>query len=157
MKDSAMLSYSYTQETFDIHPYISSSIGLVFIPISLLMLLIPFVVKKDDEVSFIIFIIASPLMVFLVAFINYCFAGVCPRYMNDFAPWAALTGALVGLKAIERNDNKHAAVPVAINALLVISIILTFQYHFIGFDGLKIGDFNGLLGIVKTVTNQYNL
>lgn len=157
MKDSGMLSYSYSQEAFDIHPYISNSIGLVFIPISLLMLLIPFVVKKDDEVSFIIFAIGSPILVFLVALINYCFAGVCPRYMNDFAPWASLAGLIMGLKAIERNDNKYKAIPVAINALLVISAILTFQYHFIGFDGLRIGDFNGLLGIVRTITNPYNL
>ena len=152
-----MLSYSYFTENFDIHPYITGSIGLVFIPISLFMLLIPFVIKKDDEVPFIIFVIASPILIFIVAFINYCFAGVCPRYMNDFAPWAALTGGLIALKAIEKNDNKYRSIPVLINIVSLISIFLTFQYHFIEFDGLRIGDYNGLLGIIRTIVNPYNL
>ena len=157
VKESGMLSYSYTHEGFDIHPYVTSSIGLVFIPICLLIFLLPFVVKKDDDITFLIFIIASPVVIFFVAFLNYCFAGVCPRYLNDFLPWASITGGLLGLKAIEKDDDKHPIVPSLISIVLMISIVITAQYHFQEFDGLRIGDYHGLLGIIKTITNNYNL
>ena len=157
VKESGMLSYTYHQEGFDIHPYVTGSIGLAFIPVSLLMVLVPFVIKKDDDLSFIIFAIASPIVVFFVAFVNYCFAGVCPRYMNDFLPWASIAGGLMGLKAIERSENKYKAVQPIISIVLFISIFLTGQYHFQEFDGLRIGDFHGLLGIIKTITNRYNI
>ena len=156
-KDNMILTYSYTTEHFDIHPYITNSVGLVFIPIALLMLVIPFIFVKEDNLSFRIFVLASPFVIFLVAFINYCFAGVCPRYLNDFAPWAALTGGLIGLKALEKDNGYHPVVPLLISVVLLINIFLTGQYHFIGFDGLRIGDFNGLLGIIKTITNQFNI
>ena len=152
-----VLSYSYTSEKFESHPYVTCSIGLIFMPVALLMLLIPYIFKKGDDISFRIFVYASPALIFLVAFINYCFAGVCPRYLNDFAPWAALVGGLVALKAIEKDDGKHPIVPSLISVVLMASIFLTAQYHFIEFDGLRIGDFHGLLGIIKTITNQYNI
>ena len=154
---SGLLSYSYTSEKFETHPYITCSIGLLFIPITLLTLLIPYVFNKDDDVSFWIFALTSPVLIFIVAFINYCFAGVCPRYLNDFTPWAALVGGLIGLKAIEKDDGKHPIVPILISATMFISIILTAQYHFGEFDGLRIGDNNGLLGIIKTIFNEYNI
>ena len=151
-----VLSYSYSNEKFESHPYITCSIGLLFIPVALLMVLIPFIFNKDDDICFRLFVYISPAIIFFVAFLNYCFAGVCPRYLNDFAPWASLIGALVALKAIEKDDGKHPIVPLLITTALLISILLTSQYHFVEFDGLRIGDFNGLLGIIKTITNQYN-
>ena len=154
---SGMLSYRYTSEKFEVHPYITCSVGLIFIPITLLTLLIPYVFNKEDDISFWIFALASPVIIFLVAFINYCFAGVCPRYLNDFTPWAALVGGLIGLKALEKDDGKHPIVPILINSTLFISITLTAQYHFGEFDGLRIGDNNGLLAIIKTIFNEYNI
>lgn len=154
---SGLLSYSYTDESFETHPYITCAIGLVFIPISLFILLIPFVFNKEDELSFRLFVYISPFVIFLVAFINYCFAGVCPRYLNDFAPWAALLGGLVALKALEKDNGKHPVVPSLISVVLIASILLTAQYHFGEFDGLRIGDFEGLLGLIKSVFNQYNI
>ena len=121
------------------------------------MFLIPFVINKEDKLSFKIFAIASPVIIFFTAYTSYCFAGICPRYLTDFTPWAALTGGIIGLKAIEKDDGKHPIVPALISVVLMINIILTGQYHFIGFDGLRIGDFNGLLGVIKTITNQYNI
>ena len=156
-KDNMVLTYRYTNELFETHPYITCSVGMLFIPISVLVLLIPFVLNKEDDLSFNIFIVASPFVIFFVAFINYCFAGVCPRYLNDFTPWASLLGGLIGLKAIEKDEGKHPIVPSLISVVLLISVLITSQYHFIGFDGLRIGDFNGLLGYIKTITNQYNI
>ena len=156
-KANQVLTYRYVVEKFDSHPYINSSVGLLFVPVALLMVLIPFVLNKEDNLSLKIFVIASPFVILLVSFINYCFAGVCPRYLNDFFPWAALTGGLTGLKALEKDEGKHPIVPSLISIVLLINIFLTGQYHFIGFDGLRIGDFNGLLGIIKTITNQYNI
>ena len=155
--DSAnqLLTYSDISISIESHSYIASSVGLVFIPVALFVVLMPFVFKKGDDISFRIFTIASPVVIFLVAFINYCFAGVCPRYLNDFVPWAALLGGLIALKAIEKDNDKHPVVPSLISVALMISVILTAQYHFIGWDGLRIGDFGGLLGMIKTVTNQY--
>ena len=154
---SSLLSYSYTNEHFESHPYITCSVGLMFIPITLLILLIPFVFNKDDDLTFILFVAISPAIIFFVAFLNYCFAGVCPRYLNDFTPWASLLGGLLGLKAIEKDDGKHPIVPILISATMFISIILTAQYHFGEFDGLRIGDNNGLLGIIQTIFNDYNI
>ena len=156
-KNSHLLMYRHTQEQFESHPYITCSVGLLFVPIAALTLLVPFVTNKDDELSFKIFAIASPLLIFLMAFINYCFAGVCPRYLNDITPWAALTGGLLGLKALEKNNGKHIIVPILISVVLIGSIILSAQYHFVEFDGLKVGDYNGLYSIIKSVFNQYDL
>ena len=156
-EENKLLLYRSEIEKMDIHPYITSSVGLLFVPITLFIFLIPFVLQKEDSLSFKIFIITSPLLVFFVAFINYCFAGVCPRYLNDFAPWAALTGGIVALKALEKDNGKHPVVPSLICVTLIISVLISFQYHFIEFDGLKIGDFYGLLSIVKSITNQYNI
>ena len=154
---SGLLSYSYTSEKFECHPYITCSVGLLFIPITLLMFLIPYIFNKDDDLTFILFVAISPAIIFFVAFLNYCFAGVCPRYLNDFTPWASLLGGLIGLKALEKDDGKHPIVPILISSTLFISIILTAQYHFGEFDGLRIGDNNGLLGIIQTIFNEYNI
>ena len=152
-----LLTYRTTIEHFEYHSYTTCSVGLLFIPITVLMLLIPYVVKKEDGLPFIVFAIASPIVIFIVAFISYCFAGLCPRYLLDFAPWASLTGGLIGLKALEKDNGKHPVVPSLISLVLIVSILLSVQYHFIEFDGLKIGDEKGILGLIKTITNQFNI
>ena len=130
---------------------------MLFIPITWLLLFIPYVLRKEDSISFKIFALASPFVIFVVAFFSYCFAGVCPRYLCDFAPWGALTGGLIGLKALEKDNGKHPVVPILLSVVLIINIVLSGQYHFVGFDGLKIGDFNGLYGFIKLIFNQYNI
>ena len=155
--NSQMLSYRDGSGKFDIHPYITSSVGLLFIPVFLFVFLIPYVMSKKDDLSFILFVAIGPAIIFFVAFVNYCFAGVCPRYLNDIAPWASLLGGILGLKAIEKDDNRHPVVPSLIAAVLIFNIILTGQYHFEEFDGLKIGDFNGVLGFIKLIRNQFNI
>ena len=156
-EDYKLLTYRWEKEHFEYHSYTTCSVGLIFIPIALLMLLIPFVTKKEDGIPFVFLAIASPIVIFVVAFISYCFAGACPRYLLDFAPWASLTGGLMGLKALEKDNGKHPIVPSLISVVLLASIFMSAQYHFIEFDGLRIGDYNGLLGLVKTITNQYDI
>ena len=154
--NSHMFSYQGGRAQFDIHPYVTSSVGLLFIPVFLFVFLIPYIMNKKDDLCLILFVAFSPVIIFLVAFINYCFAGVCPRYLNDITPWASLLGGLLALKAIEKDNQKHPVVPTLISAVLIVNILLTGQYHFEEFDGLKIGDFEGLLGIIRTITNRYN-
>ena len=156
-KQEHLLMYRQAIENFDIHPYNTYSIGLLFIPITWLLLFIPYVLRKEDSVSLKIFILVSPFVIFIVAFFSYCFAGVCPRYLCDFAPWGALTGGLIGLKALEKDNGKHPVVPILLSVVLIINIVLSGQYHFVGFDGLKIGDFDGLYGFIKSIFNQYNI
>ena len=156
-KENQLLMYRYTHEQFEYHPYITCSVGLLFIPITILMLLVPFVLNKDDTISLKIFAIASPLLIFMMAFFSYCFAGVCPRYLNDIAPWAALVGGLMGLKALEKDDGEHLIISILITVVLIGSIVISAQYHFVEFDGLKVGDYNGLYSIIKSVFNQYNI
>ena len=144
-------------ENFDIHPYNTYSVGLAFIPITLLILLTPFVLSKEKDVSFKIFAIASPLLIFFIAFINYCFAGVCPRYLLDIAPWGALTGGLMCMKALEKDNGKHPVVPILLSLVLLANIALSLQYHFVEFDGLREGDFYGLYSIFKSIFNRYNI
>ena len=154
--NSQMFSYQGGREKFDVHPYVVSSVGLLFIPIFLCFFLIPYIMKKEDDPSLKYFVVLSPVLIVIAAFINYCFAGVCPRYMNDITPWASLFGGLLALKTIENDNQKHPVVPTLITVLLIGNILLTGQYHFEEFDGLKIGDFEGLLGVIRTITNHYN-
>jgi hypothetical protein len=44
-----ILSYRLSSEYFDIHPYNTYSVGLAFIPITLLFVLIPFLINKNYE------------------------------------------------------------------------------------------------------------
>ena len=155
-KTSQMLSYRGGRENFDVHPYVVSSVGLLFVPVALFVFLIPYVMNKKDDLSLILFVAISPALIFFVAFINYCFAGVCPRYMNDIAPWASLLGGLLALKALEKDNQSRPVVPSIIVVVLLINIVITSQYHFEEFDGLKIGDFEGFLGIIRTIRNHFN-
>ena len=152
-----LLMYRYANENFDTHMYNTCSVGLFFIPIVLLMFLAPFVLHKERDPAFIAFIIGSPLLVFLLAYVNYCFAGVCPRYLLDVAPWAALAGGVIGLKALEKDNGKHPVVPILLSLVLLANIVLSGQYHFVEFDGLRVGDFNGLYSIFKSIFNRYNI
>ena len=152
-----ILSYRLSSEYFDIHPYNTYSVCLAFIPITLLFVLIPFLINKNYEKSLIFFMIASPIVIFVAALISYCFAGVCPRYSLDFAPWASLLGGLIGLKAIEKDNGRHPIVPSLITLVLLASIALSSQYHFIGFDGLQVGDYHGVYAFFKTIFNRYNI
>ena len=133
------------------------SVGMLFVPIAALCLLVPYVIRKEDDISLKIFLISSPIIILLVAFINYCFAGICPRYLNDIAPWMALVGGLVALKAIELNDGKKPIVPIFIAIILIATIMIVPQYHFVQFDGFKVGDFGGLYSYYKTIFNNFNL
>ena len=155
-KQEHLLMYRNAVENFDIHPYNTYSVGLLFIPITFLIVLTPFVLNKEN-ISFKVFAIGSPLLIFLMAFINYCFAGVCPRYLLDIAPWAALSGGLIALKALEKDNGKHPVVPILLSLVLIANIVLSEQYHFVEFDGLRPGDFNGLYSIFKSIFNRYNI
>ena len=155
--NQGILSYRYQKMQFDYHPYNVGSVGIFFMPITLFMFLIPFIFNKKDDLNFKLFVYIAPALIFFVAFYVTCFAGICPRYLGDIAPFATLVGALIGLKAIEKNDGKHIIVPILITSVLFINIYLSGQYHFLGFDGLRIGDFEGLLGLIKTITNNYNI
>ena len=153
-----IITYRYEQYfSMDVHSYITPTVGLFFIPITLFFVLIPYIIKKEDSLSLKIFLFATPIIIFFMAFINYCFAGACPRYLLDVAPFASIFGGVVALKALEKDEGKHPVVPSLIFTVLIINILLVGQYHFVGFDGLKIGDFGGLFGILKTITNSYNI
>ena len=152
-----LLMYRNANEKFDIHPYNTYSVGLFFVPIVALILLTPFVFTKDDGYTFKAFAIASPLIIFLMAFINYCFAGVCPRYLLDIAPWGALCGGLMAMKALEKDNGKHPVVPILLSLVLLANIALSMQYHFVEFDGLREGDFFGVYSIFKSIFNRYNI
>ena len=152
-----LLTYRQAVENFDIHPYNTYSVGLAFIPITLLILLTPFILRKEDDISFKVFAIGSPLLILFVGFINYCFAGVCPRYLLDLAPWAALTGGLICLKALEKDNGRYPIVPILLSLVLLTNIGLSLQYHFVEFDGLREGDFYGLYSIFKSIFNHYNI
>ena len=141
----------------DANTYIMPTLGIFFVPITLFFVLIPYIIKKEDSLSLKLFLFITPFIIFLISFINYCFAGACPRYLLDIAPFASLFGGICALKALEKNDNNHSIIPSFISIILIISIVLTGQYHFVGFDGLRIGDFGGLLGIIKSISNQYNI
>ena len=156
-EQTKLLMYRYAKENFDTHPYNTCSVGILFVPIFLLVLLTPFVFKKEDDYTFRIFAITSPLLIIFIGFINYCFAGVCPRYLLDIAPWGALTGGLITMKALEKDNGKHPVAPILLSLVLIANIVLSAQYHFVEFDGLREGDFFGVYSIFKSIFNRYNI
>ena len=156
-EETKLLMYRYANEHFDTHPYNTCSVGILFVPITLLLFLTPFVFKKEDDYTYRIFILASPILILFIGFINYCFAGVCPRYLLDIAPWAALTGGLLANKALEKDNGKHPVVPILLSLVLLSNIVLSAQYHFVEFDGLRVGDYYGLYSIFKSIFNRYNI
>jgi len=155
---NGVITYRFEEASnMDVNSYIMPTVGLFFVPITLFFVLIPYIIKKEDELSLKLFLFIAPAIIFFVAFVNYCFAGACPRYLLDVTPFASILGGVCALKALEKDEGKHPVVPSLIFAVLVINILLTGQYHFAGFDGLKIGDFGGLFGILKTIVNRYNI
>ena len=152
-----LLMYRYADERFDTHPYNTCSVGILFVPIVLLMFLTPFIFKKDDDYVVRLFTIGSPLLIVFIGFVNYCFAGVCPRYLLDLAPWGALTGGLIAMKALEKDNGKHPVVPILLIVVLLANIVLSGQYHFVEFDGLKEGDLHGIYSIFKSIFNRFNI
>ena len=157
VKDTFILSYSDNKPTTDVHPYITSSVGMFFVPVCLFIFFIPFVIRKDDSLFVKLFLILSPILIFFLSWYSYCFAGVCPRYLLDFIPFASLLGGIVALKLVDQYKENIPVLTPGISIFMIISIVLTSQYHFIAFDGLKIGDFGGLYSILKSIFNRFNI
>ena len=155
--DSYILSYRSGATSSDVHPYIVSSVGLFFVPVSLFLLFIPLIIKKKEPLPFNIFVGLTPFLVFFVSWFSYCFAGVCPRYLGDFFPVAALVGGLVALKLVDDYQKEIPVIAPGISIIFIVSIVLTFQYHFLAFDGYRVGDAWGLYSILKSIINRFNI
>ena len=64
---------------------------------------------------------------------------------------------MIGLKALEKDNGKHPVVPILLSLVLLANIVLSGQYHFVEFDGLRAGDYYGLYSIFKSIFNRYNI
>ena len=150
--------YGYYDGVPAYHNYNNGAIGLLMFPIFYSFFTMPFVFDKEDDLTLRITYYLSPLALFILAFTTYCFAGVCPRYVVEIT---ALASAFVVVPTIKLFTKLNKKAPhVAMGYLLVsclFSGFFSFNLLFCGFDGWKESDQHGLLEVVRSVFNNYNI
>ena len=153
-----LLNYGYGDGVEKYHPYNAGSIGLLFFPMTWFVILSPFLFKKEDDKFARIMVYLSPVVVFLVAFTTYCFAGVCPRYVVELTAISTFFGAICLLKVFDILYEKNQIRSLfGLSFVLILSSVISFNLLFYGFDGWGEGDQHGLLEIVRSIFNQYNI
>ena len=153
-----LFSYGYIPDNHPYHPYNSGGVGLLFFPVTWFVAVSPFLFKKGDDLFLRIMIYLSPLVVFLIAFTTYCFAGVCPRYVVELTSIASFFGIVCLLKLSDLAYEKNQIVTLfGFSLIFIFSSIFSFNLLFYGFDGWGEGDQHGLLEVVRSIFNQYNI
>lgn len=140
------------------HSYNAGSIGLLFFPILWGMFALPFVFDKKDNIYLRIMFYLSPFVIFLIAFTIYCFGGVCPRYDVELTAMSMALFFVPLLKVFEALYKKKPITSIVSLALVVfVSVFISFNLLFCGFDGWIEGDQFGLLEVIRSVFNEYNM
>ena len=141
------------------HTYNAGSVGLLFFPMLWGVFAMPFVFTDDRENIFLkIMLYISPLFIFLLAFTTYCFAGVCPRYVVELTAVSSFFTVIPLLKGFEKlyELNKITAI-VSLTAIVLVSSFLGINLLFGSFDGWKEADQHGLLEVLRSIFNNYNI
>lgn len=140
------------------HVYNAGSIGLLMFPMLWGMFALPFVFDKKDDIFMRIMFYTSPFIVFVLAFTTYCFAGVCPRYVVELTSISMLFSFVPLLKAFEKlYQKKKLTTLFSYGIIVLVSSLISFNLLFASFDGWQEADQHGLLEIIKSIFNQYNI
>ena len=100
----------------------------------------------------------SPFIIFLIAFTTYCYAGYCPRYVVELTALSAFIGIITTYKLFEKIAHYNGlAALIPLSLVLFTSASLGFNLLFESFDGWIAGDVHGLLEIVRSIFNNYNI
>ena len=152
------IDFGYGDFVAKYHVYNAGSIGLFFFPMLWSAFLIPFIFDKNDDLFMRIVHYASPFIVFFLAFTTYCFAGVCPRYVVELTAVATLFSVVPILKLFAMAyENKKMSSLVVLIVVVSLSSFMGFNLLFSGFDGWKEADQHGLLEVMRSIFNQYNI
>lgn len=153
------ISTSYFHLNYEGHVYIQGIIGIFAIPFFLLMLCIPFCFQKKDkkiEKWVLYLLVLTPV---ILAFLTYCWAGVCIRYLLDIFPLCVLSSTIIMFKLIDKSKYQHNSLKIMIPifyVFLLVSSFITFNLSFNRFDGLLSGDLNGILIQIRDFFGNYN-
>ena len=150
--------YGYFDGVPAYHNYNNGAIGLLMFPVFYSFFAMPFIFEKDDDLSLKITYYLSPLALFVLAFTTYCFAGVCPRYVVELTALASAFAVVPALKLFDKlkTKNHHFAMAYLLVSCL-ISGFLGINLLFCGFDGWKESDQHGLLEVIRSMFNSYNI
>ena len=150
--------YGYKDYFERYHVYNAGSVGLLYFPMLWGVFAMPFVFNKKDDLFLRIMLYISPLFIFVLAFTTYCFAGVCPRYVVELTAIASFFTIIPLLKGFEKlyELNKITAI-VSLTVIVLVSSFLGLNLLFGGFDGWKEADQHGLLEILRSIFNHYNI
>ena len=150
--------YGYFDNMPKYHVYNAGSIGILFFPMIWGLFALPFVFNKEDNIYLRITMYISPVIIFLLAFTTYCFAGVCPRYTVEIISIATLFSFLPLFKMFEKLYQKKKLTSIFTFVILIgVSSMLGFSLLFAGFDGWLEADQHGLVELIRSLFNQYNI
>ena len=140
------------------HNYYAGSFGIFFIPMTWGLFCLPFVFDKKDNIWLRISLYLSPAILFLIAFTTYCFAGVCPRYVVEMASIGIVLSFVPLYKMFELLYQKKKRTSLSVLILLVIiGSFIPLNLLFSAFDGWNEGAHHGILEIVRSIFNNYNI
>lgn len=136
---------SSTKFSFDITYYITGSYGMFLMPIFLLMLIAPFCFKDNKPLRWTFSLI--PVFLLIFTWTTYSSAGVCFRYLIENYYFATIASISVLFFFIYKykDEKRPLQVPCGMIIVLFITTFMCFNLTFDSFDGMNIGDLNGLL------------
>lgn len=152
------IQYGYYEIAERFHVFYNGGIGLMFFPLFWSMFLLPFAFKKEDDMYIRIIFYMSPFVVFLLAFTTYCFAGYCARYMVEITGLSAVIAVVTAIKLIDKYYERFPKLLSVIVPLVVVSsTLVSFNVLFLSYDGWREADMFGLLEVMRTMFNNYNI
>lgn len=151
---------SYLNLHIETHPYVSYTMGLFSASIFLICFFIPACFTKEDNWYNRISLILLPISSVIIATVTMGYAGICVRYNLDIFPIMAFSTTITIAKLLEKyNDNliKSKILLSFITFFMIVSILISFDYIFVRFDGITGGDLNGFLFDYSSFWGHYNL
>lgn len=152
------IGYGYYDFTERYHTYNAGGIGLLFFPLFWSTVTLPFIFDKEDDLFVKIMLYISPLIIFILAFTTYCYAGYCPRYMVEITALSAVVGVIATLKLFDKIYQKNQLASLTgLMLILLVGSFASINLLFYGFDGWREADNHSLLEIIRGIFNQYNI
>lgn len=140
------------------HSYNAGSIGILMIPLMWGIFALPFVFNKEDNLYLRIMLYAAPFVIFFIAYTTYCFGGTCPRYVVEITALSMLFGFIPLLKTFDLLYKRKPITSVVLLIIIVsVSFVIGFSLLFTNFDGWNEGGQLGLLEVIRSIFNQYNI
>lgn len=153
-----LLEFNTERLLFEYHNYQQGMIGALYNPFFLLIFLLPIVFKKKDGFNKIFFAATIPLVAFIITWMTYCYAGVCPRYISDYYPLLGICSFIVLVMFYSKYKDRPLFKNYYFVGTAVVSIIGLYfgtSILFNNFDGLFGGDALGFSKFFASAFNNY--